>query len=57
MLMSFILYLWLAILFDISAGNGLLLGTLFFRNAFIGSKFYVALICILHVFNSFMVML
>ena len=57
MLMSFLFYLWLTILLDISAGNGLLLETLFFRNALIGSNFYVALICMAHMQISFMVML
>jgi len=57
MVMSFLFCLWPTILFDISAGNGLLLETLFYRNAFIGRKFYVALICMAHMFKSLIVML
>ena len=55
--MCFLLCLWLTILFDISAGNGLLLSIIFFRNALIGCKLYVALICMARMLKSFMVML
>jgi hypothetical protein len=54
MIMWFTLYLWLT---DISARNDLVFSIILFRNALIGSKFYVALICMAHMLNSLIFML
>ena len=54
MLMCFSLYLWLSIIFDISARAGLLLCLIFFRKAFIRCNSYV---CLGQTVNSSTVML
>ena len=54
MLMCFSLYLWLIIIFDISARAGLLLCLIFFRKAFIECNSYV---CLGHILNSSIVIL